>query len=429
MEAASLGVRNTKLLIISAITLALAGLAIVFAPQTLRGINSTQFLPHAYCYLFDKRLIGLHLGSDAAIWLSYVSISVTLAYLVYRTRREVPFSWMLLAFGTFIIACGFTHFMEMVVLWKPLYWLSADVKLITAAASVITAIALPPLIPRIHEMVLAAKTANKHKAALEVANEELFRTNAALQEQVDKRAHVEQELRTLSGRLLRLQDEERRRLARELHDSTGQLLAAIQLNLTVASQDTSAANGNLKRWLNEITQLANQAIGEVRTISYLLHPPMLDEAGLTHALKWYVEGFVQRSQVQVKLELPTQLNRLPTDVELTIFRIVQEALTNIRRHSGSRTADIVLAASASEVKLSMRDYGKGIPREVVDTENGFGNKVGVGLRGMRERVRQLGGKLSISLAQPGTILEASVPLTEPFKINTETRAAISVTSS
>ena len=427
MEFATVGVRNTRLLIISAITF--AALAIVFAPQTFRGISSTQFLPHTYCYLFDKRLIGVHLGSDAAIWLSYVSISVTLAYLVHRTRREMPFSWMLLAFGTFIIACGFTHFMEMVVLWKPLYWLSADVKLITAAASVITAIALPPLIPRIHEMVSAAKTATTHKTELELVNQELFRTNVALQEQVDKRAHAEQELRTLSGRLLRLQDEERRRLARELHDSTGQLLAAIQLNLTVASQEAAAANGNLKRWLNETTQLANQAISEVRTISYLLHPPMLDEAGLTHALRWYVEGFVQRSQVQVKLELPPQLDRLPTDVELTIFRIVQEALTNIRRHSGSRTAEITLLANASEVRLSIRDYGKGISREVVDTENGFGKKVGVGLRGMSERVRQLGGMLSITLAHPGTLVDASVPLTEPFKTSTETIAASSLTRS
>ena len=427
MEFATVGVRNTRLLIISAITF--AALAIVLAPQTFRGISSTQFLPHAYCYLFDKRLIGVHLGSDAAIWLSYVSISVTLAYLVYRTRREMPFSWMLLAFGTFIIACGFTHFMEMVVLWKPLYWLSADVKLITAAASVITAIALPPLIPRIHEMVSAAKTATTHKTELELVNQELFRTNVALQEQVDKRAHAEQELRTLSGRLLRLQDEERRRLARELHDSTGQLLAAIQLNLTVASQEEAAANGNLKRWLNETTQLANQAISEVRTISYLLHPPMLDEAGLAHALRWYVEGFVQRSQVQVKLELPPQLDRLPTDVELTIFRIVQEALTNIRRHSGSQTADITLLANASEVRLSIRDYGKGISREVVDTENGFGKKVGVGLCGMSERVRQLGGMLSITLAHPGTLVDASVPLTEPFKTSAETMAASSLTRS
>jgi signal transduction histidine kinase len=422
MEAVAARVRSTRFLITSAITLALAALVAFFVPQTLRGIASTQFLPHAYCYLYNKSLIALNLGSDAAIWLSYVSISVTLAYLVYRTRREVPFSWMLLAFGTFIIACGFTHFMEMVVLWKPLYWLSVDVKLVTAVASVVTAVALPPLISKIREMVLAAQTASEHKAQLEVANQELFHANEALQEQVNKRTHAEQELRTLSGRLLRLQDEERRRLARELHDSTGQLLAAIQLNLTVASQEAASANGNLKRWLNETTQLANQAIGEVRTISYLLHPPMLDEAGLTHALKWYVEGFVQRSQLEVNLELPPQLDRLPTEIELAIFRIVQESLTNIHRHSGSRTADISLTASPNEVRLSIRDYGKGIPGLVADFNNGFGKKIGVGLRGMRERVRQLGGNLSITAAKPGTFIEACVPMSAE-SLSLEARAA------
>ena len=409
MEAAVVRLRSTRMLIISATGLALAALAVFLAPQTLRGITSTQFLPHAYCYLFDKHLIALHLGSDAAIWLSYVSISVTLAYLVYRTRREIPFSWMLLAFGTFIIACGFTHFMEMVVLWKPLYWLSADVKLITALASVITAIALPPLIPRIHAMVLAAKSASEHKARLEFANQQLFHANEALQEQVNKRTQAEQELRMLSGRLLHLQDEERRRLARELHDSTGQLLAAIQLNLTFAFQEAASGRGDLKRWLTETSQLTDQAIGEIRTIAYLLHPPMLDEAGLHHALKWYVEGFILRSQVQVNLDLPAELERLPPPIELAIFRIVQEGLTNIRRHSGSSTADINLSATDTEVTLSIRDYGKGIPCQAVDSNDNFGNKVGVGLRGMRERVRQLGGNLLIRAAQPGTLVEAIMP--------------------
>jgi signal transduction histidine kinase len=426
MESAAARMRSLRLLVISATALAIALLAIFFAPQTVRGITSANFLPHAYCYLYDKSLIALHLASDTAIWLSYVSISVTLAYLVYRTRQEIPFSWMLLAFGTFIIACGFTHFMEMVVLWKPLYWLSADIKLVTAVASVITAIALPPLIPRIHQMVVAAKTANHHKAQLEDANQELFQANTALQEQVEKRTHAEQELRSLSGRLLRLQDEERRRLARELHDSTGQLLAAIQLNLTVASQEAASTNGNLKRWLNETDQLAKQAIGEVRTMSYLLHPPMLDEAGLVHALKWYVEGFAQRSQVDVKLDLPIALDRLPTEVELTIFRIVQEALANIRRHSGSRAAEIALTANSTEVKLLIRDYGKGISSHAVDSNNAFGKKAGVGIQGMRERVMQLGGTLMIRTADPGTIVEASIPLTEAISSNLERVSAGSI---
>ncbi len=278
--------RNRRLLVVSAVAVAATASLIALVPQTVRGFLSTGFLPHAYCYLYDKSLIALHLGSDTAIWLAYVSISVTLAYLVYRTRREMPFSWMFLAFGTFIIACGFTHLMEVIVLWKPLYWLSADIKLLTAVASVITAIALPPLVPKVHQMILAARSSKEHEARIEVANHELFQANEALKQEVGKRTHAEQELRVLSGRLLRMQDDERRRLARELHDSTGQLLTAIQLNLSVAMQQTSGTNGNLHRSLEESVQLTKQAIGDVRTMSYLLHPPMLDEAGLGHALQW-----------------------------------------------------------------------------------------------------------------------------------------------
>jgi uncharacterized membrane protein len=138
--------------------LAIAGaglLTSLLLNRSTQGTFSSEFLPHVYCYLYNRNLIVLHLVSDGLIWLSYVAISLTLVYLVYRTRREIPFSWMFLAFGTFIIACGFTHFMEMIVLWKPVYWLAGGVKVITAIASVITAIALPPQLPKIHQMILA----------------------------------------------------------------------------------------------------------------------------------------------------------------------------------------------------------------------------------------------------------------------------------
>lgn len=152
--------------------IAVSLVALVMAPSAIRAMLSTRFLPHAYCYFYDKQLIALHLGSDAAIWLSYVAISCTLVYLVWRTRREVPFSWMFLAFGLFIVACGFTHFMEMVVLWKPLYWLAGDVKLITAVASVVTAIALPGLIPQVHGMMSAAQLPEDRGLQLERATSE-----------------------------------------------------------------------------------------------------------------------------------------------------------------------------------------------------------------------------------------------------------------
>jgi hypothetical protein len=148
--------------------------------MTVRDALSSRFLPHAYCYLYDKKLIALHVGSDGVIWLSYVSIALTLAYLVWRTRREMPFSWMFLAFGTFIIACGFTHFMEMVVLWKPLYWLAGDIKLVTALASVVTAIALPPLVPQVQSMIQSADLSEDRRLRLEQANRELHNLSGRL---------------------------------------------------------------------------------------------------------------------------------------------------------------------------------------------------------------------------------------------------------
>ena len=166
--------------------------AIVMVPSTLHGILSSSFLPHAYCYLYDKQLIALNAGSDIAIWISYIAISCTLVYLVWRTRREIPFSWMFLAFGLFIVACGFTHLMEVIVLWKPFYWLAGDVKLITAGASLVTAIALPGLIPQIHSMVTAAHLSEDRRTQLEQANTDL---------------------QHLSGRVMVIQDEERRRIA------------------------------------------------------------------------------------------------------------------------------------------------------------------------------------------------------------------------
>jgi signal transduction histidine kinase len=391
-------------------TLAVSIVAVIAIPGALRGIFSSQFLPHAYCYLYDKSLIGLHVGADLAIWLSYVAISITLTYLVYRTRREIPFSWMLLAFGTFIIACGFTHFMEILVLWKPLYWLAGDVKLLTAVASVITAIALPPLVPRAHEMLRSAKLSGERKQQLETANRELSGLNVALEQEVERRTRVERELRRLSGQLLRLQDEERRRLARELHDSTGQLLAALQLNLGVIEQnDPNLAPGSARR-VKDAMALADQAISEVRTISYLLHPPMLDEAGLDVALGWYVDGFAERSKVQVSLSLPEHMQRLSHDLELALFRVVQEALTNIHRHSGSSRASIELRLEGDKICLRIADEGKGLPPEKLEDSRDGAKSFGVGIRGMKERVRQLRGTFTIIPGHPGTVIEVELPL-------------------
>ncbi len=382
---------KSKALIVAALGVLAGGLLVLREPKIVSGVASSYGSAHAYSYLNNTDLIWLHVISDSVIFLSYAGIAIVLAYLVYRTRRELPFSWMVLAFGTFIIACGFTHLIEVIVLWKPHYWLSGAVKLITAVASLITAVALPPLVPKIEAMIRAAKLSATRYKSLELEARKLART--------------EEMLRRLSRRVLTLQDEERRRLGRELHDSAGQLLAAIRLNLGIVSQWTNTDPRSSAK-LADTAALADQAIAEIRTLSYLLHPPMLDETGLAGAVEWYVHGFGERSKIAVTLEIDPGLGRFHRDVETAIFRIVQECLVNIHRHSASRTAFISLQSTSSGISLAIRDEGKGISLQALREEGG---DLGVGIRGMRERARQLGGSLDIQSANPGTLVAVTLP--------------------
>jgi len=217
----------------------------------------------------------------------------------------------------------------------------------------------------------------------------------------------EKSLRSLTARLLQLQDEERRRFSRELHDSLGQYLAGVKMNLDMFSSSQPA-----DRLLSEAIQLLDQSIAETRTISHLLHPPLLDEAGFSSAAKWYLEGFAQRSGIEVKMDLPSDVGRLPKPVELGLFRVLQESLTNIHRHSGSSKAEVALRLFPYQVTLEVRDYGKGIPRELLDNFRNKGTSFGVGLAGMRERVRELGGQLEVQPRTPGNSICVTLPLSE-----------------
>jgi PAS domain S-box-containing protein len=230
---------------------------------------------------------------------------------------------------------------------------------------------------------------------------------------ITERKKAEDSLRHLSGLLLQSQDEERRRLARELHDSTGQILSALALSLSMAT-DVPEANlhPQVSKAISESVDLANRACNEIRTLSYLLHPPLLDEAGLSHALRWYVNGFVERTNIHVDLEITPELGRLSRDQELALFRVVQESLTNIHRHSGSSTAEIHLFQSDHHVSLAVRDHGKGLPDAIPGKPPGTPAHFGVGIRGMHERMRQLGGRMEVSCAHPGTIVRAVLPLSE-----------------
>ncbi|MGH9572274.1 MAG: PAS domain S-box protein [Candidatus Acidiferrales bacterium] len=226
---------------------------------------------------------------------------------------------------------------------------------------------------------------------------------------VRKKAEEAIKEREFSGRLLQMQDQERRHIARELHDSMGQLAAGISISASRMAREQSNFSPTSVKSLAEISELAEHLSNEIRTISYLLHPPMLDEMGLLSALAWYVEGFAERSNVDVKLEIPAKMERLPQDYELTLFRIVQESLTNIHRHSGSSTALIRLSRTCSEILLEIRDQGHGINEET-KSRLSSGESAGVGLRGMRERVRSVGGTLKIDSDQNGTSVAACLPL-------------------
>ena len=230
---------------------------------------------------------------------------------------------------------------------------------------------------------------------------------------ITERKQAEESTRDLSGRLLSMQDEERRRLARELHDSTAQKLTALSLNLAIMEQFSEITHHpSAGRALTESLDLAKQTSAELRSVSYLLHPPVLDDGGLEKALDWYIKGFARRTKIDIELEVPsTTYERLPRELEMTLFRIVQEALTNIYRHSGSAVAGVRLWREPKGIKLEVWDRGKGLDPEIAQgTEAGA--RLGVGIRGMIERVRQLGGRMTLRPGNPGTIVEVLLPLAQ-----------------
>jgi len=240
---------------------------------------------------------------------------------------------------------------------------------------------------------------------------ELQSTNKKLEAEIGERSQAEESLRDLSGRLLQSKDEEQRRIARELHDSTAQILGALAIDLEKIQQ--LLPNGDIlkaQQLLARSSELVEGATAEIRTISYLLHPPMLDDLGLEGALRWYAAGFSNRSGIQVNVDVQKDLGRFPQELELTLFRLVQEALTNIHRHSGSPTADISVFRDAHQVKLRITDHGHGIRPGILEPVRDARAFVGVGIAGMRERVRQLGGRLEIESGNDGTSIKAMLPI-------------------
>ena len=227
---------------------------------------------------------------------------------------------------------------------------------------------------------------------------------------ITERLEKEAQLRKLVARLLNVQDEERRRLARELHDETAQNLALLDINLAMIEKELTEDSNGVAATISQSRTLIERSLREVRTISYLLHPPMLDEAGLSTALSWLIRGFSDRSGIQVSLDCPHRTERFSDDVEIAVYRIVQEGLTNIHRHSGSKTAQIGLQRKGDSLILTIEDQGCGIPDAVIDKPSGGVGSLGVGIPGMRERLNLLGGRLDVRSDATGTSLMAVVPL-------------------
>jgi signal transduction histidine kinase len=251
---------------------------------------------------------------------------------------------------------------------------------------------------------LHAAEAEKARKELEIAHDEL---ESRVQQRTQELARMTEQIRELTGKLLKLQDNERRRLARELHDSTGQMLVAMKLTLDELS--TVAKGEEVESLVAKTVAINEDMSRQLRTMSYLLHPPLLDEVGLPSALKWYADGFAKRSGIEVDVQISPEFGRLPDDMEIALFRVVQECLTNIHRHSGSATARIELNRAADTVHVEIIDTGSGIRHERRQT-----NRVvpGVGLMGIEERMRQFGGHVEITSGENGTTVMATIPLRE-----------------
>ena len=256
------------------------------------------------------------------------------------------------------------------------------------------------------EAIRQAREAEEARRELKQARDEL---EVRVRERTAELDRLQQSLRELTGRLLRMRDDEQRRLARDLHDSTGQLLTALSIDISFIEQETARLSPRAAKAARDANRLVQQALTEIRTVSHLLHPPLLDEAGLGSALAWYVQGVIERGDLTVELEMSAEIGRLPQEIETAIFRVVQESLMNVYRHSQSKTAQIRINRIGNEVRVEVTDQGKGISEDTLSRLD-FPGSMGVGIRGMRERIRQLGGRLLIDSGAGGTEITAMLPI-------------------
>jgi signal transduction histidine kinase len=403
----------------------------------MRLLTPGPFIPHGHCYLWNPELVGLHVVSDALIALAYYSIPLTLVYFV-RKRQDLPFIWVFLLFGCFIIACGTTHLIAIWTLWYPNYWISGLVKLATAFVSLYTALELVPLIPKALALPSPAqlKVANEElrhniaerqraEASLQKANDELetkvrartielARANDELKLEIAQRQQVEKELRSseerfriLSGKLIEAQEAERRHIARELHDEIGQALTAVKINLQAIQR---SSHDEIVSPLNESIGIAEIALQQVRSLSLNLRPSVLDDLGLLAALRWYLDRQSQRGGFVGELIAEPPATQLSSHSQTTCFRIIQEALNNVVRHAKAQKVTVKLQQHEAQIYLAICDDGIGFDVQVARVRARLGESLG--LLGMEERVLLSGGQMTIeSILGSGTKIQVWLPLT------------------
>jgi signal transduction histidine kinase len=388
---------------------------------------SADFMPHGYCYLWRPSIVWLHALSDGLIMVSYYVIPVLLIYFV-RKRKDVPYHWMFVMFGVFIFGCGTTHLMEIWTLWYGTYRLAGLVKAITAGASLATAAALFPMIPKalrlpspeeLKQEIAYRKSAEQElqraKDELEFRVQErttdLRKTNEQLVAEVEQRKRAEAELQqtaqirqSLAGRLLTVQEDERKRIARDLHDDLSQRLALHCIELDLLRKNLSDDSG-IARGLARLRGNANRLTLDVRKISHNLHHPQL-ALGFQHGAASFCREFFEQHGITVELACEGDSKRIPEAVSVVLFRVLQEALSNVAKHSGADRVNVVARIEPSLILLRVTDRGRGFQSDG-STGNG-----GLGLISMRERLRLVGGTMKV-VSAPGQGAEIEVVVAIP----------------
>ncbi len=357
-------------------------------------VTNDRYMPHGYCLQWDPGLVWLHGLSDALIALAYFSIPLTLIYFV-RKRRNPPFRSIVLLFAAFILACGTTHVLAIWTLWVPSYGLEGLVKAVTAAVSVVTAIALIPIVPR--------ALALKNPAELETLNKKLEREvrNRLRHERATKKRR--REMQRLSAQLVSAQEDVRAAIARDLHDDVKQQISLLAIDIGMLANEYEQESPELTKQLMVIYDSAVTATDSVREITHQLHPGLLDNVGLSAALEGLVGEFTRHYPIEAALDIHQTPSNLSKRRNLVLYRIAQEALQNIAKHANAEHIWVALKATETTVRLMIEDDGDGFDVET--------SRYGIGLGGMRERARAVDGRLSIvSKKGVGTRITVRVPV-------------------